>query len=308
MTRFLALLLLGAAMPAGAQDAPDETPEAVADPPGLAEARERIERGEAAFERRDFEAALTEFERAYERIGDHPARFLILYNIARSYEQLFRYDDALTYYRRYLDEGGEQAEDRDEVQTILRTLEGMLATVVVESNVPAAIWIDDRLVGEAPASVHVTGGRHVVELRASGYESEQQELLIAARTTETLSFDLEALPEPSQGPRPVAFWITAAGAVATAIAGAGVGIRALRERDDVDQRLADPVERFEVTESDRSRITSLSRTADTLFAVAGALAITAVVLGVVTDWSDDDVAVTGFVGPHEAGIAIGGRL
>ena len=287
---------------------------AVAQEPGaLTEARSRVAAGEDAFGREDYDAALTEFERAYELVGEHPSRYLILYNIARSHERLFHYDEALNYYRRYLDEGGEQATDRDEVETVLRTLDGMLGTLNIHSNVDAAIWLDGRHIGEAPNSIRVAVGRHTVELRASGYLSAQQDVQLPARTTETLEFELEVVPEPSKGLSSLAFWLTGAAAVAVAAAGAGVGIQALRVRGQIDDRLADPVERFSVDDADRAQVTALARTADVLYATAGALGVTAVVLAILADWGDDDedtapVALLPSIGPSEFGITLRGQL
>ncbi|MEM7609350.1 MAG: PEGA domain-containing protein [Myxococcota bacterium] len=284
------------------------------DAPGAAleEARDRIARGEQAFRDEDFETALTEFEEAYRLIpAEHPARFLTLFNVARSHQRLFQYDQAIAYYRRYLDEGGEDAVDRSEVETILRTLEELLASIDVRSNVSAEIWIDGRRMGQAPCVVRVTAGRHAVELVADGYQSSQQELQIAARTERTLEFTLEPVPEPSDGLRPTAFWATAGASAAVLVAGAVVGGVALARRNNVDERLDDPLRRFEVDEGDRSSIRALSTTADTLFAVGGALAVTAIALGLLTDWTGGDdtrARISPVFGPSDFGVSVGGSL
>lgn len=103
--------------PEAAEVAPDEQL-----PPNMVEARERMVRGEALFVAGNFDAALAEFQRAYELAGDHPNRYLVLYNIGQCHELSFRSDEALRVYREYLRLGGDEAEDRENVEAHVEEL------------------------------------------------------------------------------------------------------------------------------------------------------------------------------------------
>ncbi len=256
---------------------------AAAQPPHVVEANQRVQQGERLFEDGDFDAALAEFERAYEVIGDHPNRYLVLYNIGQAHERRFRYDLAMGYYRRYLEEGGENAEDRAEVEEAIQRLQGLLATVRVEVNVPRAeIWLEDRQIGIAPGEVLVPGGRHTLEVRASGYGPERRDLQLAPRTETDVSFTLS--PYGGRGIDPLYFTLATAGAVGVALIGGALGITALVRSDDAKARLLDDELQWTVTESERQEIYSLGIAADVLYSTAGALAVTAVVLAILTDF------------------------
>ncbi len=264
-------------------------------PPHVAEANERIERGERLFAQGDYDAALSEFEQAYEVIGDHPARFLVLYNIARAHERRFRYDLALRYYRRYLDEGGPDAPRRSAVESALQTLEGLLATVRVRINVPEAeVWLQDRQVGTVPGDVVLPAGRHALEFRAEGHQTGRVEVQLAPGTEQTLELTLEPLAEEFRGIAPTFFWTATTAAAVTAVLGAGFGVAALVRRRRIDDRLDDPATRIRVGQDDRDAIQTRARVADVLFGAAVLFGATALVFAFRTDWgdeSDDGVAL-----------------
>lgn len=290
---------LGASSPCAAQ-------------PNVDEANERVAQGERLFAQGDYDGALAEFERAYDVIGNHPRRFFILYNIGQAHERRFRYDLAMRYYRRYLDEGGPSAPDRGAVMASIRGLEGLLATVRVEVNVGRAqVWVGDRQVGEAPGEVLVPGGVHVLEVRARGYAPERQQVQLAPRTTTTLSFRLTAYGGALD---PAWFWIAGATAVAAALTGGGFGIAALMRRDEIDEQLMDPVLARSVGEGPRAEIQTLTITADILFGSALLFATTAVVLALFTQFDGDgssagpsrsaSVRAAPMVGANAAGAAL----
>jgi cytochrome c-type biogenesis protein CcmH/NrfG len=80
------------------------------------ESRQRFDLGQQAFERGDFATALTEWERVYALMDGHPRRAFLLYNMARSHEELGRSAEALALYERFLAEAGEDAPNRAEAQ------------------------------------------------------------------------------------------------------------------------------------------------------------------------------------------------
>ena len=156
-------------------------------------ARHAAQQGIDLFNVGDYEGALFEFERAYSLWAGHPKRFWMLDNIGRCHEQLLRYDRALDYYRRYLREGGAAAKDRAAVEATIATLERLLGTLAVRSNVSVEVWVDDRQVGVGPGDVRVPFGRHAVELRAAGFETAKLEVIVGARQTTTVERTLQPL-------------------------------------------------------------------------------------------------------------------
>jgi tetratricopeptide (TPR) repeat protein len=287
------------------------------DPANVTEAREYLARGRLLLQQENFDAALAEFERAYQLVGEHPARHQILFNIARAHERLFRYDLALQYFRRYLDEAPADAAERADAEATIRALEGLLGTVEVASNVPAEIWVDNRNIGQAPGTVRVPSGRHVMELRAQGYTDGRREFQIASRETQSLSFTLTALAAEYRGLDAAFFWGTTGLAIAAALAGGGVGIAALMRRSDVDAQRVDPVGMLDggSLEAARDEIASLQLTADVLFGTAGLFAVTATVLAFLTDWRGAPSESSGpaaslrvdpILAPGLAGLSVGG--
>jgi tetratricopeptide (TPR) repeat protein len=261
------------------------------DPPNVVQAREHLERGDALLDREDYDAALAEYERAYEVVGDHPFRYSILFNIGKAHEKRFRYDLALEYYRRYLDEGGPEAEDRPTVEATISALEGLLATIVVQVNVPEAeVWVDDRRVGTAPGEVLVPGGRHTVELRAEGYTAAQQEIQLPARARETLTFELVELAEEYTGISPAFFWTAVSLSAASLTVGAVFGFLTLNKRSQADEINDDPIDMLEGgrLEQIQGDIQDLALVADIFFGGALLFGGGAVVLALLTDWGDED--------------------
>ncbi len=269
------------------EDAEPE-PEPEEDPPEVRQAQERIDRGVSLLSESDYDAALAEFEAAYDLVGDHPIRFQLLYNIGQAHELRFRYDLAIAYYQRFLDEGGRETSLRADVEAKLRTLEGLLATLAISSNVPAEVWVDDRHVGDAPGEVLITGGLHIVELRAEGHTDARAEVQIAPREERALSFELEALAEEYRGVSSVFFWSSAGVAVASLVAGTVLGVVALAERGSLDALVDDPVDRYDTdrVEAQQARIQNLALAADVLFGSAVLFGATAIVLALFTDWGE----------------------
>ncbi|MBK6534632.1 MAG: PEGA domain-containing protein [Deltaproteobacteria bacterium] len=249
-----------------------------------AEARARLATARDLFERGSYDGALAEFERLYELLRGSPQQARVLFNIAQCQEQLGRYDEALANYRRYLQEMGDRATNRDEVQGMLRALENFLGVLRVGSNVRGAeVWVDNRRVGTAPGDVRVPGGRHTVQLRASGYLPAQQEVQLTGRATRALTFALERIPEV-HGLPPVYFW-TAVGATGAAlVVGAVFGVSALVADSDAEARLNDPAQRYTVTEETRSDVRSTALVADVLYGTAAAFGVAAGVIFAFTEF------------------------
>lgn len=247
----------------------------------FADAKQHVERGEALYESGDFNAALAEFERAYGLLEGHPKRFYVLYNIGRCQERLFRYDLAMQYYHRYLDEAGPEAEDRAGVRATVGGLEALLGTLDIESNVRAEVWVGNRHMGFAPGSVLVPGGQHVLELRAAGYEAVKRQVQLTARESQTHSFTLTELSN-YEGLHSAYFWTGTALTLVTLGTGLAVGYAA-KQKDDEGQ--ARPAALNQDTLS--GEIEDLTLTADILLGSAGLLAVGTGLLFFMTDWEGD---------------------
>lgn len=250
----------------------------------LNEARERIARGEQLYTDGSYEAALAEFSETLELLRGHQLRYLVLYNMAKCQERLFLYDAALSSYRAFLEQGGAFTELEGEVRAKIDMLDGLLGTVRISVDVRAyEVWVDDRRIGENLDTFLVPGGTHKVEVRAPGYVPAQQEVQVAARAERSITFVLERLAEEFEGLSPVLFWSATGVAVVAAGVGAGFGIRALSQRNDVDARTP-----AIGTDDEASDIRKSALLADVMFGVAGVAAITAVIFALFTDWGDDE--------------------
>jgi hypothetical protein len=295
------VILFGLASRAAAQDTSPQTSSADAAPstdPRFVEARERNSAGEALFEAGNFGAALTEFERVYQLLDGSPSRYFVLYNIGQCHERLFRYDRAIEFYRRYLVEGGPEAEDRAEVDATVRGLEALLGTVEITANVPTAqLWIDDIEVGAFDAehqAVRVPSGRHTVELRADGFVPAQREVQVLSRGRVSAALVLEELSD-YEGVEPWLFWTSAGAGAAALVVGGVFGILAMTQSSDADARCpnaaCDPATAEAWSENTVALRDSIQRNAliaDILYGTGALFGVTALVLAFLTDWNGDE--------------------
>ncbi|HTU60777.1 MAG TPA: PEGA domain-containing protein, partial [Polyangiales bacterium] len=157
------------------------------------EARSRVEHAKELFDVRNYEAAFIDFSRAYALLDGHERRYVVLYNLAVCAERLFRYDEAVSFYERYLAEGGAGAENAEEIRRVIESLRKLLAVVQVDSSVRGELWVDDRRVHEAPGTVRLPAGRHVIEVRARNHESVRRELELEAGSQTRLRLELQPI-------------------------------------------------------------------------------------------------------------------
>ena len=309
-TAMFGLAALLAAAPAHAQEAADSTEasevreatEATAEeapPPGLSDAaRAALGRGAALFDRGHYEGALSEFLGAHVAMEGHPRRHHVLYNIALCYERLFRYERAIEFYRRFLDEGAADGARAEEVRSILDTLDDLLGRVRVRANVPALeVWIDGHRVSEGGDTVRLPAGTHTVEVRAAGHLPARREANVRAGEESVVAITLEAIDAYRGLPREFFFAGVGLTAVTLGVA-VGVGLEAMADWRALELRLASPTERWEVTPDEHAAQQRLSLVADVFYGVTGLLAIATLVVGLLTDFED---------GPDrsEPGLAIG---
>ncbi|MFK7987509.1 MAG: PEGA domain-containing protein [Sandaracinaceae bacterium] len=279
---------------------------------GMGEAERYFADGERLYGTGDYESSLASFQRAYDLLEGNPNRFLVLFNIGRCQEGVFRYREAMLSYQQFISVA--TSGPIQEARQRMIALQADLATLQISSSAAATVWIDDHDTGErAPGNVQVSSGRHVVELRARGYAPGRQDVQIAPRTVVPLSFSLEST---FSGLSP-AFALTVGGlALASIGVGVGFGAVAMGERSTLDDRLAsmDPRERFQVTQSAIDAMQQNALIADVLFAVGGGLAIAAVVMLFLTDWGGDaggtatGPTLTPYASDTEIGLSLRGAL
>lgn len=236
---------------------------------------------ERLFDAGHFAASLAAYTRAYDVLGGHPRQYFVLYNLAACHERLFHYELALAFYEQYLARAPETEPDRSQVAAIMHMLRGLLGTLVVESSVPAAVWVDARNLGTTPGRWLIPAGRHVVEARAALHESPRQEVQLAAGQVLGLRFVLPRL-STNTGPRPGYFWATTALTGAAVVGGTVFGFLALSASEDGRAR-ADYYLGAQ-TEAERTRRYALA--ADIGFGSAALLGATATVLYFITDWTE----------------------
>lgn len=269
-----------------------EAEEAPAEPedPNLAEARERIARASELFNNENYDAAAAEFIEILELLDDHPVRFQVLYNVAKSYEALFQYGKAMQYYELFLAEGGGETALAPEVNAKIQLLQGLLGTILIVVDQPEyEVWVDDRVVGTNLERVLVPGGTHVVEVRAPGFVPNQKEIQVPARSERTVEFALEELAEEFEGLPSWMFW-TATGAAVLAVAGGAVyGVLAISKRNSIDEELDNAFGGVgTVGSEDQDEVQTLARNADIFFGAALLLGTAAVIFAVFAEWGDDE--------------------
>jgi len=266
------------------------------------EASRRFHRAVELYRERSFDAALAEFNRAYELAPD----YRVIYNIAQTQVERGDYVAASKSFRLYLKEGGTAiGEARTaEVLAELARLEGRIAKVRVVANVEGAeLVIDGEKAGTLPmASVPVNAGiRHII-VRKKGYEPREQRLMLVGGEEKSLDLVLQsdAPPPPREVgvmkqpgapriPQPVAhsspntgFWVSLA---ATTLAASGSVVFALQtqkakgEFDDELNRFPGSSSKIDDARSDLKRyalltdicggLTVLGIGATVYFAVAG---------------------------------------
>lgn len=304
-----------ATAPTGSGEAPPAAGEAGADAGAAApvaepdqameEARRRYAQGSEFYRRGRFAEAVAEFSEAYS-LWPNPT---ILYALGQAYEGQSDVNRAIETYQRYLQVAPEGDLRRQDAELHIEALRGLLAVVHVVVNVDASVIVDGEVVGAAPGDIRLPTGRHVLEVRADGYESQTAAVTIAGGTERTVTFELEPLPaaatdhEPFRFPR--AAFYTAVGATGAGVVvwGAMATTAVVRARDynDTPGR----------TNFDREEARDVAHRSNVALGVVGGLAVTTLVIGLLTDFRDDDEPapplVTASVTPLPGGAFVSAR-
>lgn len=250
------------------------------------EARSRVEHAKQLFDVRNYEAAFLDFSRAYALLDGHERRYVVLYNLAVCAERLFRYDEAVSYYERYLAEGGASAENAEEIRKVVDSLRALLAVVQVDSSVHGELWVDNRRLHEAPGTVRLPAGRHVIEVRARNHESVRRELELEAGSQTRLRLDLQPISNYRGLSRN--YFYTGTGLTAVALlTAASFGAVTLSERSYAQDLARDSmhVRTAELNQA-LDQVDGWARVTDITLAGTAVIAAGTLLLFALTDWSD----------------------
>ncbi len=258
-----------------AEEAPAEHPKA----------QGAYEAGVGHFEAGRYADAIREFNKAY-RADPNP---VLVFNMARAFEELKEYASAIEFYRRYL-EMSPDAEDRAAVEDALRTLEllqkqsqpALVALAVTSEPDGARVLIDGREVGTTPARLELPAGQHFVAVEKDGFTRASAEVELTADTPAKQHLALvplaaapAAAAEASSG---TAGWVLV-GVGGALLAGAAVtGALALQQQGTVDDLVADRGTAQGELDDSQSSGKALAYTTDGLLLGGAAAAITGGVL------------------------------
>ncbi|MEP7051012.1 MAG: PEGA domain-containing protein [Pseudomonadota bacterium] len=266
--------------PAAATATPSSTPTAAPAPAPAADdattqAREHFGQATKLYKDGDFDAALVQFERAYEL----KPNYRVLYNIGQTYFQLRQYVEARDSMTRYLKEGGDQidSERRAAVNKDLADLQRRLATLKINVNATgAAVLVDGKNVGVTPLAepILVSEGQRTISVEAPGRGVLQRQVRVAGGDQQVLALTFQDAPRtiviktaPASDTRPrleAGFWTSASFAVALGAAAGATGYFAFKAQDDNrNQRKEFGVTPGDLSDSDK-RAKNLALTTDIL--------------------------------------------
>lgn len=130
-------------------------------------------RGVAAYTKRDYEGALSNYFLSYRLVPNRN----VLFNIARCYEALDRPDEAYRYWHDLYVDPTVPAEDRKDVKAALARLGPQVALVTVTATpTEGELFVDREDLGsrgKTPQTVAVKPGAHMVLVKAAGFRPGQ---------------------------------------------------------------------------------------------------------------------------------------
>jgi hypothetical protein len=162
---------------------------AAAAPPERVQAREALDRAVTAFDRGDFQLALTAFERVYALQPKEELRF----NIGLCLEKLGRLRDAFEAYSAARASGALDAEGLARADSRMKDVRARLATVALKAPAGAELHVDRALSCTAPCELVVDPGAHTWEV------GTQSGSIVGSPGASVL---IEPAPPPAARPEP----------------------------------------------------------------------------------------------------------
>ena len=243
------------------------------------EAGTHFEKGVELYSEGSLDAALVEFERAYELVPS----YRLLYNLAQIQAEKHEYAAALGLFDRYLEEGKAElsASRKQEVLAELAKLRERVAQLWVETDVEGAkLFVDDELVGALPLArpVLIDPGVCRVRVEKPGYRSQARQLKVVGGDQPRLNVPLREHAEEGEAERegPAgdatssyrAFWISSASAVALGGASLSFGLLTRSANRALDAKLDSFPARPDDLAEDRSQVKTYAALTDGFGAAA----------------------------------------
>jgi len=213
----------------------------------------------------DLDAALAEFNKAYETRAD----YRVLYNIGQVQAERHDYAAAMTAMRRYLKDGAREIDEprRIAVDQALRDMSKRVAAITVTANEAGAeVLVDGVAVALTPMAeaLAVNAGIREITVRKAGETATARRLTLAGGDTVRLDFalgaggaasrSLEPLAQPMAAPHRARVWIAYGAAAALAAGAVTFGLLTRRAEDDLDGDLGHfPGDRAQI-DQDRDRL------------------------------------------------------
>jgi outer membrane receptor protein involved in Fe transport len=157
------------------------------------EAEVAFEVGNAAYNQGDYVEALRSYFTSYRLVPNRN----VLYNIARCYEELARYNEAYRYYNDLAQQEGLSSADAASVRRALERLRPKVALVRVTTEPPGAeVYVDREDLGSrglSPQTLALSPGRHKVMVRRKGYHPAEQTITVVRGRSVAQDFPLELI-------------------------------------------------------------------------------------------------------------------
>ncbi len=158
--------------------------------------RARMKAGRDAYGKGDYEGAIEEFKAAF----DIKASQAALFNIAKSYEKMGRYEEAIDHYTQYLDldpNASDRADVENTIKRLKRSIKSRFQELSIASDPPGAdIYVDDRnsgIQGQTNFRLKLPPGPHTVFLDLNGYEPVKRAFVMPDDKPLALDFKMKEL-------------------------------------------------------------------------------------------------------------------
>jgi outer membrane receptor for ferrienterochelin and colicins len=186
------------------------------------EAEVAFQRGNQHYVQRDYQAALASYFLSYRLVPNRN----VLFNIARCYEALNRFNEAYRYYND-LDASDFSPEDRRQISLSLSRIRPRVALIHVATDPPGAdVFVDREDLGSrgrSPQTLALDPGPHLIRVRSEGYRPAEVTATLFRGQQIERSFRLELIVGTVElTGRPAGAWVRDApdGPVRTTIPGA----------------------------------------------------------------------------------------